>query len=458
MNVFPMPQPKQLEFMRATNKFVGYGGARGGGKSWSVRWKAKGMALQWPGIKQLIVRRTFPELVNNHIRVLRGELKGIARYNDRDKIFTFPNGSTIQFMYCAKDGDLDRLQGTEYDVIYLDEATQLSEYQIKAITACMRGVNDFPKRCYMTANPGGQGHGFFKRIFVDRKYQEGEDPNDYYFIQALPRDNFALMEKDPGYIKNLQALPPKLRAAWLDGRWDVYEGQFFEEFVDNPNGYVTRQHSHVIEPFPIPKGWNVIRSFDWGYNKPFSVGWYAIDYDGVIYRILELYGCTETPNEGVKWHDDRIFHEVAQLERTHPLLAGRRITGVADPAIWDASHGVSTAETASKHGIYFAPGDHARIAGWMQCHYRLAFDEEGYSQFYVFNTCKHFIRTIPLLCYDEHKVEDIDTDMEDHIADEWRYAMMSRPIKPIVPVEKEVHLIDPLNQLHRKGNGGIIRI
>jgi hypothetical protein len=198
-----------------------------------------------------------------------------------------------------------------------------------------------------------------------------------------------------------------------------------------------------------PRGWTIIRSFDWGYNKPFSLAWYAVDYDGVIYRILELYGCTETPNEGVKWHDDRIFSEAAKIERTHPWLAGRQITGVADPAIWDASRGISTAETAIKYGIYFSPGDHARIAGWMQCHYRMAFDEEGYAQFYVFENCKHFIRTIPMLCYDEHKLEDIDTDAEDHIADEWRYALMSRPIKPVAPDEPTPLLMDPLNQLHQ---------
>lgn len=444
----PRPQPKQLEFMRASTKYIGFGGARGGGKSWSVRTKAKLMALQYPGLKQLIVRRTYPELVNNHIRELRGDLREIARYNDKDKIFTFWNGSTLQFAYCAKDQDLDRLQGTEYDIIYLDEATQLSEYQMKAISATLRGVNDFPKRIYYTMNPGGQGHAYIKRIFIDRKYDKGENPDDYTFIQSLATDNAALMAANPDYIKQLEALPPKIRAAWLEGRWDVYEGQFFEEFRDDPDGYRTRQWTHVIEPFDIPQSWNVIRSFDWGYNKPFSMAWYAIDYDGVMYRVAELYGCTETPNEGVKWTDERIFSEAATLEKTHRYLAGHRITGVADPAIWDASHGPSTAETASKHGIYFTPGDHARIAGWMQCHYRMAFDQMGRSMFYVFNTCKHFIRTIPMLCYDEHKLEDIDTDMEDHIADEWRYACMSRPIKPRIAEELPTWKPDPLNLMN----------
>lgn len=128
--------------------------ARGGGKSWAVRTKAKLLALKYPGIRILIVRRTYPELTNNHILILRSETLGIARYNDKDKMLKFNNGSSINFAYCARDTDLDRLQGVEYDIIFLDEATQLSEWQMKTITACLRGVNDFPKRVYYTCNPG----------------------------------------------------------------------------------------------------------------------------------------------------------------------------------------------------------------------------------------------------------------------------------------------------------------
>ena len=136
------------------------------------------------------------------------------------------------------------------------------------------------------------------------------------------------------------------------------------------------------------------------------------------------------------------------MEREHPLLAGRRIDGVADPAIWDAETGVSLAETAGRHGVYFAKGDNRRIPGWMQCHYRLQFDEEGYPRMYVFATCRDFIRTVPLLQYDEHKVEDIDTDGEDHAADEWRYFCMTRPIRPVMPeeVRRPLYGIDPLDQ------------
>lgn len=446
------PSVKQQMFFCAKTKYVGFGGARGGGKSWAVQQKAKLMAFRYPGITQLIVRRTYQELVNNHIRQLRKDLKDVAKYNDSQKIFTFRNGSTLLFKYCARDADLLQFQGTQYDIIYFDEATQLTEIQMREIEACLRGTNDFPKRIYFTMNPGGQGHSFVKRIFIDKQFKDTEDPKDYTFIQSLVTDNKALMAAQPDYIKQLEALPPKIRQAWLEGRWDVYEGQFFEEFRDDPDEYRTHRNTHVIEPFAIPPGWTVIRSFDWGYNKPFSMAWYAIDYDGVMYRVVELYGCTETPNEGVKWTDDRIFAEAKRIEDTHPALKGHKITGVADPAIWDASHGVSTAETAAKHRIYFTPGDHARIAGWMQCHYRLAFDANGHSMFYVFNTCKQFIRTIPQLCYDEHDVEDLDTSMEDHIADEWRYACMSRPITPRLP-EKPVEIVpvDPLDLMQPTG-------
>jgi phage terminase large subunit len=215
------PSVKQQQFLMADTKHIGFGGARGGGKSWSVRTKGKLLCFHYPGIKILIVRRTYPELINNHIKVLRPELLGVATYNDKDKVLKFVNGSTINFMYCDNDKDLDRLQGQEYDVIFLDEATQLSEYQMKTIAVCCRGVNDFPKRIYYTCNPGGQGHSYIKRIFIDKKYEAGEDPNDYTFIQSLVTDNKVLMESQPDYIKQLEALPSKLRKAWLEGDWNI---------------------------------------------------------------------------------------------------------------------------------------------------------------------------------------------------------------------------------------------
>lgn len=466
--VLTQPTEKQALFLASKAKHIGYGGARGGGKSHIVRDKAKRLCLRYPGIKVLIVRRTMPELRANHINILKKDIPvSIARYNQAERTFFWANGSTIKCDYCDNDGHLMHFQGCEYDVIFLEEATNLLQAWIEAIVVCCRGVNNFPKRIYYTFNPGGPSHGYLKRLFIDRKFQNDENPDDYVFIQAKVTDNVFLMKSQPEYISFLKNLPPKLRAAWLDGCWDVFEGQFFEEFRIEPDrkkcieaGIPLEQAkaegrwTHVIKPLDLNagnrRGWKIYRSYDFGYAKPFSCAWWAIDYDGTMYRILELYGCTKTPNEGVKWTPDRQFEEIAKVERQHPWLKGKNIQGVADPAIWDKSRGESIADTAAKYGVYFVPGDHERIAGWMQCHYRLQFDEQGYARCYIFEGCEGFIRTIPLMMYDEHKVEDLDTSMEDHIADEWRYMCMNRPVKPLRPVETVTILNDPLNQFAKR--------
>lgn len=454
----PRPNEKQDLALRDKHRYVAYGGARGGGKSWFVRWKAVLLCVKHAGIKILITRRTYPELLNNHINPLKAMLYGIARYNQTEKCFTFANGSTIQFRYCNGDKDLGQYQGAEFDVWFSDEAGQFQESWLTFIDTCVRGANGFPKRTYYTLNPGGPSHGYFKRLFIDRKFKPDEHPEDYSFIQAKVTDNKALMEAQPEYLRSLQNLPPKLRAAHLEGRWDVYEGQFFEDFRADPPEEegdpeqlrMERRWCHVIKPFHIPREWTIYRSYDWGYGKPFSFGWWAVDYDGVLYRILELYGCTETPNEGVRWTVDRQMQEARRIEREHPWLKDREILGVADPSIWDGSKGESIADTAIKYGLYFSPGINDRIPGWMQVHYRLAFDENGYAQMYVFEGCKAFIRTIPLLQYDAHKPEDLDTDGEDHVADEVRYMCMARPIKPVqAPVQEPIYS-DPLNQMEKK--------
>lgn len=444
--VLGTPSAKQWEFLREQRRYVAFGGARGGGKSWAVRTKAVLLALRYAGIRIAIVRKSYPELTNNHINQLRAMTAGVAKYSDREKALRFRNGSAICFVYCERDRDLDRLQGVEYDVIFIDEATQFSEYQISVIRACVRGVNDFPKRMYLTCNPGGPGHAYIKRLFVDRRFRRGEDPEEYAFIQSRASDNPALMAADPGYVKRLEALPPKKRRAWLDGDWDSFEGAFFEEFTDDPAHYRDRRFTHVIDPIPV-REMQLYRSYDFGYAKPFSCAWWGVDRGGVIYRILELYGCSGEPDEGVRWTPDRQFTEIARVEREHPYLKGRTVTGVADPSIWDGSRGESVAETAARHGIYFTPGENERLPGWMQCHYRLAFDENGYPMMYVFSTCKAFIRTIPLLTYSQTRSEDLDTSQEDHAADEWRYFCMSRPIAPPAPAQERPLCDDPLNML-----------
>ena len=446
------PNPKQVRFLQAKAKYVAFGGARGGGKSWAIQEKSRLLVNRWPGIKILIVRRTLVELRNNHIDPMKQMFRGFARYNQQERKFTFPNGSTITFEYYDSEKDGMKYQGVEYDVIFIDEATQFQEEWLKIIATSCRGVNNCPKRIYYTCNPGGPGHSYIKRLFIDRDYRGGEKAEDYVFIQSLVTENKILLEKSPEYLTYLENLPPKLKKGWLYGDWNIFEGMFFEEFRNDPEHYGDRRWTHVIDPFPPKKHWPVYRSFDWGYAKPFSCGWWTVDEDGTIYRIDEMYGVQYSgkdpiPDTGLKWPPDRVFAELRKHEDEHPYLRGRNITGVADPALWDGETGITYADTAAKYGIFFQQADNARIPGWMQMHYRMMFDEAGYPRMYIFSTCRNFIRTITTLEYDEHKTEDLNTKGEDHAADESRYFCQSRPITPIEPVDPKLPAwsADPLD-------------
>lgn len=456
-------QPRQLAFMQRGEDEVLYGGAAGGGKSDALVIEAL-RQVQIPHYKGLILRKTFPqlsELVEKSQRYYPQAFPR-ARYNEQKHTWTFPSGAKIIFGSLQHEKDKFNYQGKAYDFIAFDELTHFTFEEYIYLKSRNR-PNGPGTRVYMrnTANPGGVGHGWVKERFITAGepmetvweqvvvvFPDGHSEKQWMsrtFVPSTVFDNKILLQNDPQYLARLASLPEKEKNALLYGDWDTYEGQFFEDFRIEPDMRAAnaagdnssraelkrqRRWTHVIEPFEIPPTWKIYRSFDWGYNKPFSVGWWAVDFEGVVYRILELYGCTETPNEGVKWIPPRLFEEIARIEKEHRWLKGKRIEGIADPAIWNAETGVSIAETAAKFGVYFQKGDHERLPGWMQCHYRLAFDQNGYPMMYVFSNCKAFVRTVPILQYDEHKPEDLDTDGEDHVADEWRYFLMSRPIKP----------------------------
>lgn len=443
----PAPNARQLLAFKETHKYVAFGGARGGGKSWFVRWKAVLLCMSYPGIKVTIVRKTFPELRENHIEPLLSMIpRAMATYNDSKKIFRFRNGSRIIFRHCETERDIGKFQGTEMDVLFIDEATHFDEQTFKKMAVCVRGVNNFPKRVYCTCNPGGPGHAWVKRLFLERAFKDGEDPDEYApMIRSLVTDNVALLKSDPDYIRQLDALNGKLKAAWRFGDWDIFEGQYFEEFRNNPNP--ERTYTHVIERFNPPSSWKRYRSYDFGYAHPFSCGWWAVDHEGRLYRILELYGCEkDQPDVGVKWTTDEQFEEIKRIENEHPYLKGHKIEGVADPSIWNKNGGVSTAEVAARKQVFFEPGNNDRIPGWLQVHYRMRFDENGIPMMYVFDNCEAFIRTIPTLIYDEHKPEDLDTKGEDHCADEVRYMCMLNPINPPRAAPAKPKEYDPLDR------------
>lgn len=425
----PPPSEKQRLFFESKARFVGYGGARGGGKSFAMRTKLVLLCFRYSGLKCLLLRKTLPELKENHLLPLIRLLGDSVNYKASDRSFMFPNGSVLKLGYCDKEADVYRYQGQEFDVIGVEECTHFTWEQISFLMTANRTVRcDFSPRMFFTGNPGGVGHSWFRRLFVKRLYGKGERSEDYEFIPATIDDNKILMERNPEYVTVLDSLPEKLRRAHRYGDWDVFEGQFFEEFKDSPENYSDGRFTNVIKAFNPPREWTYYRSFDFGYARPFSCGWWAKDFDGRLYRILELYGCNGSANEGVKWTPNKIFSEIHRIETEHPYLKGKRIFGVADSSIWDKSRGEAIADVAAKHGVYFAPGDNKRIPGWMQVHYRLKFDENGYPLMYVFENCEAFRRTLPLLQFSKTNPEDLDSDGEDHVADEVRYLCMFCPL------------------------------
>ena len=315
------PNAKQELFFQSRKKYIGYGGARGGGKSWALRTKFILLALNYSGLKLLLLRKTLPELRENHILPMLSQLGGVARYRRDERAFEFPNGSRIKMGYCDCEDDIYQYQGQEYDVIGIEECTHFTWSQVQFLITCNRTTRgDFKPRMYFTGNPGGVGHNWFKRLFVKAQYEKSENPEDYEFIPATVDDNYVLMRNNPEYVSVLDNLPDKLRQAHRYGNWDIFEGQFFEEFRDIAEHYEDRRFTHVISPFELPSDWQLYRSFDFGYRRPFSCGWWAVDYDGRLYRLLELYGCTKTPNEGVRWAPDKIFAEISRIEREHRWL------------------------------------------------------------------------------------------------------------------------------------------
>lgn len=486
------PQPKQLQFMQRPEYEALYGGAAGGGKSDSLLVEAL-RQVDIPHYRGIIFRKTYPELSDliDRSEELYTPAFPKAKYNDSKHFWKFPSGAKIYFGAMQHKKDRTKYQGKHFDFIGFDELTHFSweeySYMFSRNRPAKSPRSNKRTRVYIraTTNPGGIGHGWVKERFITAA--EPMTPivetvvidkpdgtkmtveRDRIFVPATVFDNQILLEEDPNYVGSLALLPEKERNALLYGDWDTFSGQFFTEFRESPdlsqakeNGIDAdadtlrrqRRFVHVIEPFDLNtvecRGWKIMRSYDFGYAKPFSCAWWAIDYDGTFYRIMELYGCTKMPNEGVMWTPDEQFKKIREIETTHPWLKNRNITGVADPAIWDKSRGESIADTAAKYGIYFTPGDHERLPGWMQCHYRLQFDNNGYSRCYIFSNCKAFIRTIPLMMYSDTNPEDLDTALEDHVADEFRYMCMSSPIKPQRPVPKEQILSDPLDQFKDK--------
>jgi hypothetical protein len=446
------PTPKQMLFHQSTAKELLYGGAAGGGKSKACVMDAFVFALKHPGTCTYMFRRSYPELRDTLIaEALRSIPHGLGHYVASTHDYLLPNGSQIRFRHCNTAKDVYLYQGAEMHRLYIDELTHFvrDTYDyLKTRVRAPKGLGIVPAiRC--TSNPGGPGHAWVKEYFVDSGVP-GEMHEDRRFVDVLGREMSTTIQYIPAlaldnphisreYLVELDRKPPKLRDALLYGKWDAFEGQVFTEFMDNPDGYVSRVGTHVIAPFEIPPHWKRYRSLDWGYTRPFSVGWWAVDGEGVVYRYREWYGgvCGQ-PNVGLKMTPREVAREIRRIERE---AHESNVQGIADPAIFATSDGGdSVAEQMEREKVLFRPGQHDHWAGKMQLHYRLQFDERRMPRMYIFNTCRDWIRTIPTLSYDPAKVEDVDTDGEDHCYDETRYFLMERPMPSREPKSERIYI------------------
>lgn len=412
----PQPGP-QTEFLRRVEDEVLYGGAKGGGKSYALLLESL-RQINNRAYKALILRRTYPrlqELIDRSKEIFPA-LGGA--YSSQEHSWTFPSGAKIRFGHCQNLGDERNYQGHEFAFIGFDQLEEFLESQYLFICAQNRPSGD-DLECYVraTANPGSVGHAWVKKRFIDnkepyKKYTVDVEMNGFKvsrssaFIPATVFDNKILLDRQPNYLATLHALPERERKALLYGNWDVFEGQFFGEFD---------RDVHVIKTFEPPSEWRRFAMGDYGFTAPSAVYWGALNELGDIFIYRELYASGLT------------FSALA--EKINQLSGGETLDyAVFDPSIWakNGATGETGAEILSKHGLQAVKADNNRLNGWIRVREYLR-DPQGKPHIFIGENCVNLIRTLPSLVHDEIKVEDVNTDGEDHAADAIRYGVMSRP-------------------------------
>lgn len=415
---------KQYRFVNATQTEVLYGGAAGGGKTYGQILDAFLYALKYPGSRQLILRRTFPELNKNIIRNIQAIYpRSVFSYSSTTHTGRFVNGSLIDFGYLATEADVFQYQGAEYDVIRFDELTHFTEFQYIYLISRLRGANAFPKSVKSSTNPGGIGHSWVKARFIDPAPAdsefEGFDANGRktgtrIFIPSKVQENRFLMEKDPGYLVRLENLPEKERKALLLGEWDIFDGIRFTSFS---------RAVHVTEPFQVPAEWRRYIAMDYGLDG-LAVLWVAIDRDRNIYVYRELFAKSVIIRDAAR----RILEETGEDEIYATL---------APPDLRSRSQetGKSRADIFAENGVRFTFVSNDRAAGWSAIDELLAVDAEGRARLHIFSTCTELIRCLPMLQIDPKRPDDVMTEPHEitHIPDALRYfaVFWSRPAPSI---------------------------
>lgn len=410
------PYDKQKEFFEATSRFVAYGGARGGGKSWAARVKAALLALNYGGIQILFLRRHLHELKENHIMPMLKLISHCALYKAATREFVFENSSRIVMGYLANETDVLQYQGQSYDVIFMEEATQFTEFQFQALTECNRcsGMceKEFYPRMYFTCNPGGVGHEWVKRLFIDKIYRNNEKESDYTFIKSVVYDNPFLIKNSPDYVRNLENLPDKRREAMLYGNWDIYEGQYFSEFD---------RGRHVCFPFDVSGGeYKKYISVDYGLDM-FAALWIALDASGAAYVYREVYEKNVIISRAAEIIKKISENENISMRFAPPDLFSRR-----------QETGKSAVDIFREHGLVFYKTDNSRVNGWYELKEwlkpQLSCDGSMQPRLKIFENCRNLIRTLPALRFDDKNPNDVAKNPHEltHAPDALRGFVMSQ--------------------------------
>lgn len=453
--------PQQTEAFLSTATEILYGGAAGGGKSHLMRVAAISWCTDIPGLQVYIFRRLSDDLAKNHMEgptgfpALLAEWidAGYVKTNDSRNFIEFWNGAKIHLCHCQYEKNMTKYQGAEIHVLMMDELTHFTDKiyrylrgrcRLGALKLSKKYVGLFP-RIIAGSNPGGIGHNWVKATFIDpaKPMQIVQQPKSEggmrrQYIPAKLADNPTLQENDPDYVDRLEGLGnAALVKAMKDGDWNIVAGGMFDD--------VWEEGRHVLVPFAIPKSWRIDRAFDWGSSKPFSVGWWAesdgteaIMADGskrtfprgTLFRIAEWYGWNGRPNEGLKMSDAGIADGIV-TRQVDLGITDRVRPGPADSSIFDETNGDSPAKIQERHKVRWDKADKSpgsRKRGWQLIRGRLLagkaerMEEPG---LFVFDTCRQFIRTVPVLPRSDRDPDDIDTDAEDHVGDEARYRVLA---------------------------------
>ena len=432
---------KQKIFFSCPADEILYGGAVGGSKTFSGAIKAFLEAMKHPGIHIGVFRKSLPELRMTLLKESRERYPGkIYNWREQQRTMSFTvNKSIITYNYVENDKDLLNYKGVEFDIIIIDEGVDLTEYQITYLKSRLRTSRpNFRVKLYILTNPLGVAH-----AYLNARYIKDKEPYRLYptpetkdlpvsrqkftcFIPAKLTDNPALFLNDPGYIYRLRELPAEDFIALLLGSWEVNSGMFFREWEDS---------IHIIDDYIPDIEDQLFIASDWGSAKPSSVGFYAMDKFGTLIRFDEIY--TMKPNEpdvGTNINAIELAILIKERVMVHRQMFGiRHRLMILDTQCWaKGGSGFSIFEMMHEVlcvvGVVIMQAKKERISGAQTCRKYLMSNPLTSTPFFkVVKKCVNFIRTVPVLLHDSKRDGDVNTEMEDHPYDEWRYLVETVP-------------------------------